>query len=285
MVTETVHTEATALNRLRTLLLEEEWETHQKTKEELEEIRDLLNNYDQLDDKLEPHFQQHIVYLQDNFPQLFRKSLGKALERQIAESKGEIIEALYPIIGKLISRYIRAEFEKLSKTIDDAQRDFFSLHNWKLRLKAFFTGVSYREMVMQKSQRATLEEVFVIENESGLLLGHFSMNNLLDPDMIAGMLTGIKGFVEHALMEGPEDLESLSYGVHKILVHNAQGVYFANVIDGQVDVDFKTALDKEILSFLEDHPIHHKEPLTEAYRQTLSLHLKEHFYGFNQMDQ
>jgi len=266
------------------LLLEEQLRKQDEMRNKLDSLEQEIVDPEKLESHLSPHFEQHLSFLQENFPKLFQKSLSKALEKQVAESSDGIINALYPIIGKMISRYIKNELEKLNQRIDDAQKDFFSLQNWKLRVKSFFTGIPYRELVVQNSLVANLEEVFLIDNESGLLLGHHSFNNLMDPDMIAGMLTGIKGFVEHAFQQDSQNLETVEYEKYSIVINTFHSFYIAAAVSGQIFPDFQRRLDKEGLDFLKAVKVGALREVNAAFQQDMSQKLKEHFDGFNQMD-
>ncbi len=273
------------LEQLRILLFEEQIELQENMIVKIQALEEEISVPEKFEPHLEPHFEKHIEFLKANFPELFRNSLAKALEEQIAESNDTIINALYPIIGKMITRYIKAELEKLSQRIDDAQRDLFSIQNWKLRIKSFVTGIPYRELLMRDNLVVNMEEVFLIDNESGLLLGHHSFNNLMDPDMIAGMLTGIKGFVEHAFQQDAQDLETVEYEKYKIVINTFQNFYIASVVSGTISPDFKDHLDEEVLDFLKSVKLSSHMEVTASLQQEMSEKLKEHFHGFNQVDQ
>lgn len=47
--------------------------------------------------------------------------------------------------------------------------------------------------------------------ESGLLIGSYSRGNIADKDMISGMLTAIKSFVEDAFSKEGQDLEDIKF--------------------------------------------------------------------------
>lgn len=255
------------------------------TSEKVQEIEHILSNYDELEARLSPHFDNHIEFLKANFPNLFRKSLAQALREQVENSNEEIIQALSPIIGKMIARYIRNEFEKLSQRIDEAQKDFFSLHSWKLRAQSFFTGVPYEELILRETVPTLLQEVFLIENESGLLVGHHSVNDLMDPDMIAGMLTGIKGFVEHAFQQDKQALEMVKYEDYKILIHPFFTYYLAIVVSGPVSLDFRSRTEATASRFMEEAKLPKNLEITGEIQDRMSEKLKLHFHGLNPTDQ
>jgi hypothetical protein len=47
---------------------------------------------------------------------------------------------------------------------------------------------------LSELEKPYLEEVFVLENGSGLLIGNAALEENIDRDMVAGLLTAIKVF-------------------------------------------------------------------------------------------
>jgi hypothetical protein len=135
---------------------------------------------------------------------------------------------------------------------------------------------------MQKASGGRLEEIFLVDTQTGLLRGHYSLNNLADPDMIAGMLTGIKSFVEHAFMKGEQELQTLEYDRYKILVVNFQSFYFACVLSGPANARMKEEINERVLSFAEKYGLRHDPEITKADTDVLSGNLSNHFQGFNE---
>jgi len=60
-----------------------------------------------------------------------------------------------------------------------------------------------------------VHEVYLVQRESGLLLGSYAKEKNTDQDVIAGMLTAIKSFAEDAFNRGKEDLEMIQYENYK----------------------------------------------------------------------
>lgn len=279
-------TESTLFSKLRDILFQEEQQTLAELSQEVDELKGSVSE-SALQARMEAHFEEKLGYLQQHFPALFGSFVTQAIKVQIRESQGEVIDALYPIIGKLISKYIRAELEKLNQRIETQLDQAFSFSGIWLRIKAFFSGVKYEEIILNQSaeQDARVEEVFLIAQDSGLLLGHYSANQLMDADMIAGMLTGIKSFVEHAFQGDQQDLETLEYEQYQIKIHNFKTFFVACVLSGHIFPDFEEKLRAHILDFRQQHPISVQEPISQASTQQYSEALTAHFYGFNQMDQ
>lgn len=268
------------LEELRHLLLAEDREKRSELWQRLEQLEAEVQK-DEFQEKIEPYLEEQLSMLQQNFPELFGKHLGTAIKVQIRESQSEIIDALYPIIGKLIGKYLRAEIERISQQIDQRLQDPFSFSSLKLRFKALFTGVSYQELLLESTAQPKIEELFVIEAETGLPMGHFSLNNLSHPDMVAGMLTGIKSFVEHAFEKTNEELNTLEYEKYKILLHTFENFYIAAVVEGNLNAKFEQELRDTIFEFCRLNPIEKQHNITQVTKEELSQKLQTHFQGFN----
>ncbi|MEO1451716.1 MAG: hypothetical protein AAFV07_19460, partial [Bacteroidota bacterium] len=204
---------------------------------------------------------------------------------QIRESQDEIIDALYPIIGKLISKFLRTEIQRISEQIDERLKNPFSWDTIKGRIKAFFAGVSYDEYLLQKSATANVEEVFLIHKETGLNLGHFSLNTVSHPDVVGGMLTGIKSFLENAFEKEQQELETVDYDDYQILLYTFQQFYMAIVIEGVGSPAFKQDILNHVLAFWEKYKVPVSDSPSDTEKTHLSEALKTHFHVYNRNDQ
>jgi hypothetical protein len=78
--------------------------------------------------------------------------------------------------------------------------------------------------------QTSVEQIFVIEKGSGLIISSVSKQESIDEDMIAGMLTAIKSFVEDAFKRDLQSLELIQYELFEIHIQNFTSYYFAVVI-------------------------------------------------------
>lgn len=273
------------LEALRAALLRPDREQQQSLRSQLAELERQAADESRFRARLEPHLEAQMAYLQENFPALFGKSIATAIKVQVRDSQGEIIDALYPIIGKLIARYIKAEIERISRQIDQRLQDPFAFEAWKTRFRAWRKGVSPGSLMLRETDPPRLEALFITAQQSGLLIAHMSRGPLLHPDMVAGMLTAIKSFAEHAFQAAVQELQLLEYDSYKIRISNLRGYYFAAAISGMPDSEFLARLEAEIHQFCERHRIPVADELLESERAALSEILTAAFYEFEGGDQ
>lgn len=257
------------LKALRDLLFEDDRKTQQSLNERVEaldqEIRKERENLsvkiieldrevhdpEHIKQQVEPIIDSKIDNFVDEIPQRLGPTITETLKIQIQESKDEVVEALYPIMGRMIKKYVQREIRLLSDRLDQRLDQAFSLEGWWRRIKSWFGGVPEKDLMMQELAEPQIEEIFVIEKDSGLLIGSYSRQKTMDQDMISGMLTAIKSFVEDAFDTGHQNLELIEYDLYKIHIQNFHRFYVAVVLSGVLTSQFRDQLEDKIMEFVE----------------------------------
>ena len=252
------------LELLKKLLLEDEREVAESITKKVTEIDKTINVEYNLAEKVDPIITERLQQFINEIPHSLGPTITEALEEQIKNSKDQVVEALYPIMGKMIKKYIQNEFEKLKESINKQVNNTFSTKKWKRKLKAVFTGVKESDLIISDLQKPEIEQFFIIEKDSGLLAGSYAKDseNTIDQDMVSGMLTAIKSFVEDAFKKGNQDLELVEYDLYKIHIINFPLFYFATVISGVFDSDYKNLLEDKLYDLKIDI-LNDKESITQ----------------------
>lgn len=271
------------LEELRSLLLAQDRASHSSVMERLAELEQAMVDDETFAERLSPYMEDQVKYLQQEFPSLFGKFLGPAIKQQIQDERDVIIDALYPIIGKLIARYLKEEIQRISEKLDESLKDPFSLSNIKLRLKAMFSSVSYEELLFKEIAGTNkLEEVFIIQKNTGISMAHYSLNEVTRSQMVAGMLTGIKNFMEDAFQKGAQELDTLEYDKYQIKLFPYSRFYIATVIEGTPDAKYERVLKQKVDEFCASTEIPVDSEVTNEVQERLSYTLKKYFDAFNQ---
>ena len=127
-------------HRLQQLLLEDDRVRSTEIKEEIENLRRQLVSPAEIQARVSPFIEDKVKYLQENFPELFGPVLSSTIKRQIAESQDEMVDALYPIIGKLIRKFVAKEIEALTERIDQQINQTFSWQAWLRPVQGLVQG-------------------------------------------------------------------------------------------------------------------------------------------------
>lgn len=239
------------LKLLRDILLIDDREVAHAINKRLDLISDTLEKRDKLSKKVDPIVDQKIDAFVQDIPTTLGPTITKTLKEEIENSKDAVVEALYPIMGKMIKRYVQNEIKRLSETINTKVNNTFSFAWFKRKATSTFTGVNEGDLILSELDAAKIDEVFVIEKGSGLLLGNYSRTATIDKDMVSGMLTAIKSFVEDAFEGGSQNLEAIEYELYSIHIQNFYSYYVAVVVSGSYNRSFESELENDLLELSE----------------------------------
>jgi hypothetical protein len=189
--------------------------------------------------------------------------MSDAIRVQVRDSRQEMIEALYPIILETVMRAVTEFLREVQRNIDARLKTTFRFGGFIKRFGARLRGVSDSELTLRDSFAFSLEEIFLIQHESGLLVAHHGRKDEEndDSDLIGGMLTAIRDFARDSFGEGMPDqeLREIEFGDERIIIQSGQYIYAAAVIKGIEPTGFHARL-QELVSELH---IQHKPALRD----------------------
>ncbi len=239
------------LKLLKDILLTEDRVFAQSITKKIESINSVLNTKDQLSKKVDPIINEKLNEFVRDIPKTLGPTITETLKEEIKNSQDAVVEALYPIMGKMIKKYIQNEIKMLSENINRQLQSSFSIKNWKRKFRSKVSGVSEEDIILSNLVKPEIEQIFIIEKDSGILSGSYSKKETIDKDLISGMLTAIKSFVEDAFSGGNQDLESIEYELYNIHIQNFHFYYIAVVISGAYNQTYKNNLENKLLDFSE----------------------------------
>ena len=183
--------------------------------------------------------------------------LASAVSEGIASNRDAMIDSLYPIMGGMISKYVTATIKELMETINKKIDDGLSLERFKRKIKSKLTGVSETELLLEESSDAKILSLFVIEKESGLLIGEANLkeSEISDPHMVASMASAIKDFINDWIQnsDDPSEVQLVSYGNATLYIESAGSVYLIAFMDAEPDQEQRTKINRFFASLLKEY--------------------------------
>ena len=180
----------------------------------------------------------------------FEKPVVDSIRGAIKRDTESFAEALFPVLGPAIRRAIADALKGLVQRINAALEHSFSIKGLKWRLEGARTGVPFAQIVLLHTMLYTVQETFLIQRDSGLILSSVHRDDLLalDEDAVAAMLTAIQSFIQDSFgIEGDEPLRSAEIGERTVWVINGPAAALACVISGSpphsVRTDLKVLLE------------------------------------------
>jgi hypothetical protein len=231
---------------LRDILFADDHDFEEKISKRVGFLEETIQEREKLSQKVDPI----IAYQLDEFTKSIPETLGpvitETLKNQIKINKEAVVDALYPVLGKLVKKYVAQEMKLLSEKMN-SQLSFLSF--WKRKFKSSVTGQNENELMFGDLASAKVEQVLLIEKDSGILKASYSKSNAMDEEMVSGMLTAIKSFVEDAFNQRNQDLELIEYELYQIHIQSFATHYIAVVISGNFALRAKNELQDIIFDF------------------------------------
>ncbi len=176
---------------------------------------------------------QQIRLNKESIAQAIAPEMGKAITVQIELERDAMVDALYPVIGNTIAKYMAEAIKAINEKVSNA----ISVEGFQRKIRSQVQGVSEAELILKESVPFTIQAAFLIHKASGLIISEVqnSKSYQLESEMVAGMLTAIRSFVNECIVQPGEvsELNQIEYGDSKIMLEVAGYCYMAVVIKGE----------------------------------------------------
>ena len=176
-----------------------------------------------------------------------------AIRNEIKNSKDMMVEALYPITGRLVTAGIAVAMAELTASINARMDRLMSMQRLHLRLQAWRTGRPFGELAIAQAQRGQPVRLLFLERGSGLLTGQWRAGKVPDDraDLIGGMIAALTDFARNAMGEGGGDLRTLDMGGVKIYLRTSAQMIVAAEYSGVLQPGQERALEAGFLALLD----------------------------------
>jgi outer membrane protein OmpA-like peptidoglycan-associated protein len=218
----------------RVVRLEEEAETPDLTGEEVGEVlpeavqRNMRDETDRavLADALSP-------------------TIERTLHTSIERDPQSIVDAIFPVIGPAIRKSVSEALNRLLTNVNETIEHSFSLKGLRWRWEAWRTGRPFAEVVLRHTLLFRVEQLFLIDRETGLPMQHLTADavDAEDESLVSGMLTAIQDFVHDSFeVDEADTLQDFSVGELSVWVDHGPHAALAAVIRGTPDPQFRDVM-------------------------------------------
>jgi len=178
-----------------------------------------------------------------------------SIRSEIRNSRDMMVDALYPITGRLVAAAVRNAFRELIETINDRLDRSLSVERWKVWLQSRVTGRSEAEILLQRSPPFFLDDLLLIHRPTGLLIAHVHQRDQeahLDSDLVGGMLSAIMSFARDAMGSPDEsEISTISFDDSELLLKTSPAVILAAKVRGNAPLAFIQDLDRTFIELIE----------------------------------
>ena len=169
----------------------------------------------------------------------------KAIQSSIKRDRRILVDALFPVMGPAIRKAIASTIQGMIQGFNQILEHSLSIQGLKWRWEALRTQKTFPEVVLLHTLVYQVEQVFLIHSETGLVLQHVEgkMAVSQDPDLVSGMLTAIKDFVQDSFGGAKDEaLDTLRVGDRSVWIEHGSHAILAAVVRGNPPIDLQITL-------------------------------------------
>ncbi|MGB0560543.1 MAG: OmpA family protein [Spirulinaceae cyanobacterium] len=180
-------------------------------------------------------------------------AMSQAITAQIRLNPDSMVDALYPVIGSTISKYMGEIAQQINHSIEET----LSPKRFVQRLWLRWQGISEVDQVLKDAVPFRVQAAFLIHKASGLVMAEVQQTDgqLLEGDLLAGMLTAIRSFASECTTDESHrsELTKIDYDNFQIVMEVAGSCYIAAVIQGDPPADFLQQLRQVLSAMILNH--------------------------------
>lgn len=203
------------------------------------------------------------------------KSLGptisSAFEESIRRDPKKIADAVSPIMGPAIRRYIQQQIQSMVQTLNTAIEHSLSPKSLRWRFEAWKTGKPFAEVVLLHTLVYRIEQVMLMDPDTGVLMQSVSSNQSdRDADLVSSLLTAIQDFVRESFQHQTEtgsNLQEIETNELKVWIQHGSQAVLAIAVRGEPPI----TLRQKIQSVLERIHVENSQLLLNFRGDTVPL--------------
>ncbi|WP_442754111.1 OmpA family protein [Methylocystis sp. JAN1] len=250
-----------AFEKIKSLLLGDMSRRLDETAERVEKLDDRLGDEEKFSISTGDALIDAFRRAEEKRPRALSKALAPSvvtiIRSEIKNSKDMMVEALYPIMGRLVTAAVAGAFRDLVESVNARIDALASASSWRLRLRAMATGRSMAEVALAEAEAGRLRRALLLERGSGRLFAIWPATEAgpqgANADLESGMIAAITEFATNVYADKGGELRMLDIGSGKVFLRASPRVIVAGEFGGELSAQREKRLDEAFLSIVELH--------------------------------
>ncbi len=170
------------------------------------------------------------------------------IKAELRNSQDEMVEALYPITGRLVKSYVASAVKDLT----DQMNRRLEQNPLMLRLQSLTTGRSVGELALAGTQDFDVKELYLIRRGSGELVAHWPDKPISGREhAMSGVLAAVNEFANDAFSADQSSLRQIDLGGEEVYLRGSPIYLLAARCSGHAPKSIEQMLDDAFLSAVE----------------------------------
>ncbi|MEM7299198.1 MAG: hypothetical protein AAF391_13150, partial [Bacteroidota bacterium] len=173
--------------------------------------------------------------------------IHNSIQKLIKKDPKSFADALFPVMGPAIRKSLNETLKSFMQSLNYVLELNTSRQGLKWRWEAWRKGVKYSDYVLKKTLVYRVDEAFLIQPSSGLLISHVAHSGVepSDSDAVSAMLSAIQDFIRDSFsVDKSSGLETVELGEQTLWVVAGPQAILACAIRGIAPPELRTEFQK-----------------------------------------
>lgn len=178
----------------------------------------------------------------DDLTSAILPNVEQALEVSVRKNSKVLADVMFPIMGPAMRKAVAETLRERLQSLNRALEQTFSMKGLQWRFESLRSGKSFAEIAMLHTMLYRVEQVFLIHNDTGLVLRHIQRPDVeaQDSDMVASMLSAIRDFTRDSFrLSDQESLNTLEMGDLTLWMEQGPRAMIVAVIRGNAPQEIR----------------------------------------------
>ncbi|MEM1370911.1 MAG: hypothetical protein AAGG72_01655, partial [Pseudomonadota bacterium] len=173
----------------------------------------------------------------------------KTIKTEIRNSQDDLVEALYPMTGRLVQSYVASAIKDMMDNINRRMNN----NGWMMRLRAISSGRSVAELALAENFALQLEDLVLIRRGTGEVLERWpSIPGRANVDhLISGVLTAVNDIAVEAFNVKGSALRRLEVDDDNVFIRISPTHLLVAKCSGEGSDAVEAIIDENFIEFLD----------------------------------
>ena len=179
------------------------------------------------------------------FADALRPLVETALKRSLRGEPEFWAQTISPILAPAIRLAVASAIRDMVQMLNQLLENSLSARSWRWRFEAWRTSKPFAEVLLLCTLIYRVEQVLVVDRNSGLLLASVSAPGIStqDSDLVSSMLTAIQAFIHDSFhLEQHDSIRQIHTGDFSLLVEPGPYAAIAAAVRGNAPIEFRQIL-------------------------------------------
>lgn len=204
---------------------------------------------------LDGALRQAEVQRHDELARAIAPLVVRTIKTELRNSQDDMVQALYPITGRLVKAYVASAIKDLMDDINRKLESGIAQNRLLLRLRSIATGRSMAELALAATQKPEVTDAFLIRRGSGELVQRWPASSTQsNSDMhLSGVLSAINDFAAQAFKNDGGGVRSFEMDNAEVFLRASPIYLLAVKVKGPELPGSETLMDEAFLTTMERH--------------------------------